>query len=422
LNIGYELVNKVLTEGIIIPLLDAGFNRQWLEGVGTGNEVIFTGIDRQAYQWILTHWKRHKKVPEVDLFREHYPVSTYKLAPTSTTLDQLIELAVDKVNSFLVAELIGKTIDLHDIGDYDTAISLLKTESARLNTDLRFRRARADVLNDGTFDIDALLNREVSEGLPFGIHPIDEEFYGFQQGQLITIMGRQKAGKTTFTLNSALSVWQAGYTPLIFSVEMDTDMLRQKLYCLGSHVSHSRMRRGRLRDSEKDKVREFHNELVADEEASIIISKKKSLITVEDIRDEIRLYNPAIVYIDGFDFMVDKNTGKMTRDWQANEFVANELKAIALEEEVTIVVNTQVQEKQYSPKFGIEARTIAAGTGLLKASDLVIGADLTDRQHTLNCVLSRYEYFEPVVIEIDWDTTNIYVLETSSRKLENRGI
>lgn len=422
MNIGYEIVNKVLTENTIVPLLDAGFSRGWLEGTGTGNEVIFTGIDRQAYSWILSHWKKHKKVPDITLFREHFPVHAYELHNTTTTVDELIELAVEKVNSFLVVELIGKTIDLHDVGDYETAISLLKTESSRLNTGIRYRKARADNLNDGTFDINELLEKDVSPGIPFGIKSIDEEFYGLQPGQLITIMGRQKSGKTTFTLNSALRAWQEGYTALIFSVEMDTDQLRQKLYCLGANVSHSRMRRGRLRDAEKDRLRAFHDELTTDDDAFLLISKKKALITTEDIRDEIRLYSPQIVYIDGFDFMVDKNTGKMTRDWQANEFVANELKATALEEEVTIVVNTQVQEKQYSPKFGIEARTIAGGTGLLKASDLVIGSDLTDHQHTLNCVLSRYEYFNPVVAEIDWDTMSIYILESNSRKLETKGI
>lgn len=110
----------------------------------------------------------------------------------------------------------------------------------------------------------------------------------------------------------------------------------------------------------------------------------------------------------------------MTDDWQANENVAAELKTLALEEGIVIIVNTQVQEKQYHAKFGIEARTISSGTGLLKASDLVIGLDKTGAQHTINCVLSRYEYFENTVVEVDWDTMTFIITEKAD--LEGSGI
>lgn len=429
MNIGYELTNKVLSEGNLQPLLDAGFNKTWLDGTGTGSNVIFTGIDQQVFRWILKHWNRHKKVPNISLFREHYPESVYPLSSSPSSLDELIDLAVEKINSFLIAELIGKTIDLHDLGDYDTAISLLKAESDRLSTNVKYRKSRSDNLTDGSFDVEALLNTEIERGIPFGFDAVDDEFWGFQPGMLVSVMGRQKAGKTTFTLNSAYNAWRQGYSVLFFSVEMDTEMLRQKLLCLGANVNSGRMRRGRLRDSEKERVREFNRILTAGDEDDpfFVISKKKSLITVDDIREEISLYNPNVVFIDGFDFMLDKHTNKTTRDWLANEHVAYDLKSLSLGnnpvgEELVVVANTQVQEKQYRPKFGIEASTISNGTGLLKASDLVIGVNKDDKNYrTINCVFSRFEYFEDVVVDINWDTMEFFVLN-DRRKLENKGI
>lgn len=413
MNIGNEIVSSILREGRIGVVLDAGLNNSWLVDSGTGSEVIFNGMDRQAFQWILSHWTRHHKVPSIDIFRANFPYESYRLSESDVELEELVELAADRINGYLVADLIGRTIDLHDANKMDKAISLLKAESARLGNSIKYRTSRADNLSDADFDIDDLLNRNLEMGIPFGIYPIDESFYGFQPGQLISALGRQKAGKTTFMLNSALNAWREGYTVLFFSVEMDTDMLRQRLYCLGSHVSPSRMRRGHLRDSEKERVRAFHAELSAngEDDGRFFISKKRSYITIDEIKEEIAAVNPHVVYIDGFDFLIDKQTRRSTTNWEANEIVAGELKTLAMDEYITFVVATQVQEKQYHRKHGIEARTITGGTGLLKKSDLVIGLDKTDQYHTISCVMSRYEYFDDVVLEIDWDTMTITILE-----------
>lgn len=409
MNVGYEIINTVLQKGGLTSVLDAGFHASWLNGIGTGSNVIFTGTDKQVYQWILKHYNRHHKIPALELFREHYPEETYPLKESHISIDELIEVAADKVNSYLIADLITRTIDFHDEGKIGSAISLIRSEAPRIGTDIKYRPARADDLNDPEFDIEEFLSRSIDMGVPFGIQSIDEDFYGFQPGQLVTLMGRQKAGKTTFTLNSALHAWESGYDVLFFSVEMDLDLLRQRLLCLGAHVSPSRMRRGKLTTADKKRVKDFHEKMTSEGEVSFLLSKKKSLITLDDIYAEASQYEPHVIYIDGFNFMLDRRTNKTADDWQANESLAAELKTFALERERVVFVNTQVQEKQYHAKFGIEAKTISSGTGLLKASDLVMGADKDSAtfKHTINCVMSRHEYFADVVLDIDWDTMTI---------------
>lgn len=405
MNVGHELVCNVISESKITSLIESGFNGTWLTANGSGSEVIFSGEDKQVYQWILDHWKRHHKVPSEQLFAENFPAYPLSRA-SSDNIDELIYLAMSKVQSFLVAELIGKTIDLYDTGKVDNAVALLSTESDRLHKSLKYRTYRSDNLA-GEFDVESLLVRDFSMGIPMGLKIIDDEFFGFQPGYLVTFLGRQKAGKTTFMLNSALKSFEEGYTVLFFSVEMDVDMLRDRFYCLGAGVSPSRMMQGKLHDSEKSRVREFHAKLADPERPDFFISKKKSLITIDDVIEEIEYCNPSVIYIDGFNFMYDKRTKATGNDWQANENLAAELKTIALENGTTIVVAAQVQEKQHHAKFGIEARTIAGGTGLLKASDLVIGLDKEGDEHTISCVMSRYNYFNNVVADINWNSMEI---------------
>lgn len=419
MNIGYEIIRRVLQERDLSPVTTHKLNLQWLNGTGTGSEVIFSNIDREVYQYINKYYNRHHKVPSLEIFREEYPDSSYPLTPLtplSPSLDEIIDLAQERVNSFLVADLLGRTIDLHDAGRIPQAIALLRSESDRLGIGFEGRKNRSDNLADPDFDIEELLARQLEMGIPLGIRPIDKEFFGFHPGQLITLLGRQKAGKTLFTLNSAIHAWDKGYRVLFFSVEMDVEQLRERFYALGSEVSLSRLRRGKLLSEQKERVREFHSRLGGKDDPGFILSKKKALVTVEDILDEIKLHDPNIVYIDGFNFLVDRHTKKTTYDWQANENVANELKSIALEQNIVVFVNTQVQEKQHHRKHGIEAASIAGGTGLLKASDLVIGADKEGDEHTISCVLSRYEYFEPVVVEIDWEKMKFRWLELDDKE------
>jgi hypothetical protein len=424
-NIGREIISAVLKDNHVQTLLDAGFSNNWLFGSNTGSEVIFAGADKQAYAWILSHYRRFRKVPTLSLFRENFPEESLRLSDDNISLSELTELAEKKVNSYLVADIIGRVIDLHDKNRISDAVTLLRNESERISNGIKYRPSKADDLSDPSFDISTMLDRTIEPGIPFGISKIDEEFFGFLPGQLITLMGRQKSGKSWSTLLSAVNAWKEGYTVLFFSVEMDTSILRDRLYCIGAGVSPSRMRRGRLLPAEKRKVIEFHDQFIntseEEGESRFFISRKRSLITTDDIREEIARYNPNIVYIDGFSFMLDKKTNRMTSDWQANENVADELKGIAMEEEIVIFVNTQVQEKQYVAKHGIEARSIASGTGLLKASDLIMGQDKEADCITYNCVYSRFEYFDNVVVELNWEHMTFSEIEPGE-KLKEMGV
>lgn len=422
MNVGRELISKVLISGNVVPLIDTGFTIPWMRGSSSGSEVIFVDVDRQAYLWILNHWGKHHTTPSLEIFREHFPEEVYPLSSSTSSIEEIIDLALEKVNSYLMSEIIGKAIDLHDSGHVDRAVAFLQAESLRIGTSLKVKADRADNLGDVEFDLEEFISREITKGIPLGLYPVDDTFYGFQPSQLVTLLGRQKAGKTTIMLNSALKAWEEGYDVLFFSVEMDVELLRQRLYSLGAHVSPSRFRRGHLKEHDKQSVRDFHQRMSNDTDVNFYISKKKSMITVDDILTEVRLYRPHVVYVDGFNFMLDRETRRLTQNWEANENVAAELKTLALEENIAVVVATQVQEKQYHAKHGIEASTIMGGTGLLKASDLVIGLDKDEGYHTVSCVLSRYEYFENVVLEIDWDNMNFNILEGMTIDYEGRGI
>lgn len=418
MNLGNELVSNVIVTGNITAFTDCGLNSIWVTSPSAS--VILAGNDKAAYDWLLKYYSRHHTVPSPGIFKEQFPEASYKLQKEVIPAGELIDLIFDKISSYQVADLITKAIDLHKENKIAEAIELIKTSSASLSNDVVSHSTGYDITSPD-FNIDKLLDTELEKGIPFGFDRIDDVYWGFQPGELVTLLGRQKSGKSWSTLYSAYNAWLAGFTVLFFSVEMGEQLLQQRLLCLGAHVSPSRMRRGVLHPGEKDKVRKFQKELTDNGQGRFIISRKKTLITIDDISEEVAKYRPHIVYVDGFSFMVDRRTGRMTDDWQANENVAAELKSFSMEKEIRTFVNTQVQEKQYNSSRGIEARSVAGGTGLLKASDYVIGQDKEDNLVTYSSVRSRFEDFYDFNVDIDFDTMTFSVLNPEE-KLEEKGI
>lgn len=422
MNLGLEVVSSVLTTGELSHFTDCGFNSVWLSSPSAS--IIFTGLDKAAYEWLLKYYARHHVVPSLDIFREQFPEVSYKLQKEIISTGQLIDLVFDKVSAYQVADLITKSIALHDAGKISEAVELIKSTASTLSPDVISLSSGYDITSPD-FDINKLLDTELEQGIPFGFNQIDDVYWGFHPGQLVTLLGRQKASKSWLTLNSAFNAWMKGYSVLFFSVEMGEELLQQRLLCLGAHISPSRMRRGNLHPGEKEKARDFQSLLSKNGQGRFIISRKKTLITLDDIAEEVSKYRPHIVYIDGFSFMVDRRTGRMTDDWQANENVAAELKAFSMDKELVVFVNTQVQEKQYNSSRGIEARSIAGGTGLLKASDYVIGLDKDKETKiiTLSSQRSRFEDFDDFHMEINFENMSFTIKELETEeKMEGKGI
>jgi archaellum biogenesis ATPase FlaH len=386
----------------------------------SGSEVIFVDNDKRAYKFILSYYQKHKVIPSTEIFRTSFPESTYPFSSSVIPLTELMDLSLKRMKSYRVAALVNKVLDYRDANDIDGAIEYIQSEISRFNNSSADSSTTYDVASP-SFDLDSLLSTELKMGIPFGIPDIDSAFWGFQPGQLITLLGRQKSSKTFCTLNSAYHAWLDGFSILFFSVEMGEKLLHERLLCLGAHVSPSRIRRGTLTSNDQVRVREFQEKLNNGGTNRFVLSKKKTLITVSDIAEEIERNRPDIVYIDGFSFMLDRKTNRMTDDWQANENVAAELKSLAMEKNIAIFVNTQVQEKQYSASAGVQAKNIQGGTGLLKASDLIIGLDRENDNLTLSCQMSRFEDFDDVHVNIDFDTMTftIYHLDDS---LKAKGI
>lgn len=73
-------------------------------------------------------------------------------------------------------------------------------------------------------------------GLPCGYPALDAITEGMKPGELIVLAARPGVGKTALALNIALHVAQLGYGVGIFSLEMDRELLLQRLASIVLHI------------------------------------------------------------------------------------------------------------------------------------------------------------------------------------------
>jgi archaellum biogenesis ATPase FlaH len=418
MNLGRELVALALREKNLKPFMNAGINDDFMSSASSA--AIFTEHDGSAYKYLLSHWATHKKTPSIDMFRLTFPEGSYRLPKTDYSVDELLELFDEDYRRY-ESEIAAMDIaDAVEAGNYDGAVDVMlsqakKIRNARVSKDIHLRWDSME------YDYENRIAREIFEGVFTGIPEIDESFAGFQPGNLITYLGRAKAGKTSFLLMSALAAWRSDKRVLFLTVEITADGVADRLDAFGASISYADYTRGELTHPDKEALRAFRREMEGTDEGFVVV-QPQSKYTLTDLEYDIDRYEPDVVFVDGFYFLIDRNTGKSGGSWEGHDNLARELKELALRHNLCMLTTMQVREKQLSGKKGkgIDDGAIMGGTGLIMASDMVLGFDADDQAvHTISCTRSRTGYLRTVRGIWNWNRCSFTVTEIPGGGMTN---
>jgi replicative DNA helicase len=84
-------------------------------------------------------------------------------------------------------------------------------------------------------------------GVPTGFHDLDARTAGLQPTELIILAARPAMGKTSFAMSLAQNAATSGGWPcLVFSLEMSSTQLAERMLCSEARVDSSALRRGQL--------------------------------------------------------------------------------------------------------------------------------------------------------------------------------
>lgn len=100
-------------------------------------------------------------------------------------------------------------------------------------------------------------NKEGVRGVPTGFPDLDKILSGFQKSDLIVLACRPSLGKTSLALDIARNVALRKEVPVgVFSLEMSTEQLIDRLLASEAHIDLWKLRNGRLSEDEFPRLRD----------------------------------------------------------------------------------------------------------------------------------------------------------------------
>ncbi len=121
-------------------------------------------------------------------------------------------------------------------------------------TDRQIKRefvTMGDAVNDYFDRIEHLMqNQHESIGVPTGFRDLDTLLGGLQRSDLLIFAGRPGMGKTSFMLSAAVNAARLGARVAIFTMEMGTEQLIQRMVSMETGIGTQHLRLGRLNPQE----------------------------------------------------------------------------------------------------------------------------------------------------------------------------
>jgi replicative DNA helicase len=186
-------------------------------------------------------------------------------------------------------------------------------------------------------------------GIPTGYIKLDEMLTGFQPSDLIVLAARPSMGKTALALNIARNAAVLYKHPVaIFSLEMSSRQLAQRLLCAEASVDSHRVRSHRLPDEDWGRLSTAVGRLA---DAPIFIDDTPALGVFEMRAKARRLqveHGIKLVIIDYLQLM--SSPPRMENRQQEISFISRSLKALSKELNVPVLALSQLSR-------AVESRT-----------------------------------------------------------------
>lgn len=220
--------------------------------------------------------------------------------------------ALTSLNSDIssLSRITAKVRDI-DVTDVDDAIAYFdKQREAAMNGDVGIRS------NIASFDV----------CLPMGI----------SKGQLGVLLAYPAIGKSWLALYLAVQAWKNGRTPMILSLEMTEQEVRNRIFAIigDGKWSHRALSSGRVN---QDEFKEWAKENLEGKPPFKIISNDGgSEVNPNVVRAKIDQYKPDIVFIDYLQLMTD-NSGSSQNETVKIKNLSRELKLLAISEQIPVI-------------------------------------------------------------------------------------
>jgi len=403
MNAEYSLINAVITQGHIIPLLkriDASF--------------FDVELHKNVYLLLLDYYNKFKKVAPSSVIKQKYP--DFEPIEENGQIDFFIDEIIQKKCERRLTSILSESVNKLREGKSQEVIEYISSEVKGLKNSIH---TEEDI--DITKNTERRLDRYIQTaqganhgliGITSGFKSVDNLTGGFKNGELIVVMAPTGTGKSFLCTHFARAAWLAGYKPLYISLEMSDIQISYRFDALITGLKHKFIKHAQLNEEDLTKYKK-HLQDIKEGRPSFIISNP-SRCTQNTVYNKILEHKPDICVVDYISLMQDE---KKNKDWQAVDSIMKDLKNIANDKQISIPIIAIAQVNRGFDRNSQELPQlddVARSDSISHHADIVIAIHqntaLKDECEMLFGIIKQRDE-ENMQMKLHWDLRNSIIEE-----------
>jgi replicative DNA helicase len=383
---------------------------------------LFTS-HKDIWDGLKSYYYKFKAVPEAGILLEKFKdfeIDTNIKAETGYYLDKL-------KNEYLSNRIKNILIKSGSMLKEDAASRVLSEMQSQLASLSKFTSNVRDLdITDAEnaikhFEATKVRSAEMggSPGIKTGFEAIDLAYpTGMAPGHLIVAIGWPGRGKTWFTSYLACKAWEQGFKPMIVSLEMSPENMRDRIYTmLGSGLfKASELATG---DINIDDFKSWSNKKFENKNGFVLVSNEgMAEVTPATIQGKIDQHKPDLVILDYHQLFSDnkKSMGATER----NMNISREFKMLAMTNgipviDITAATMDDVSDQDNPPMLS----QVAWSKAIEYDADMAIAIHKYTGTQMIEVVSRKNRHGQEFGMYLDWDINRGIVKEIYENPFAN---
>lgn len=388
-----KLINSVCENKDIAVLMDANV------------DDLFVGYG-DVWESLKSYYAKFRSVPDISILQERhsdlekievggdsrYYLESLKNEYMENRIGRILEVASSKHKHESAARLLEQLqTQLSKLNKYTNSVRDLDlTDIEAAEAHFQKVRERAELMGG-------------SPGIPTGIQFIDSAYVtGQAPGHLIVTIGWPGKAKTWFTSYLACQAFAQGFKPMIFSLEMTPENMRDRIYTImGSGLfSASGFSRG---DVDIDNFRTWSKKHFDGKKGFVVVSNDGlNDVTPNVIQGKIEQHRPDMVILDYAQLLSDNRKSDAMTPRMMN--LSREIKNLAVTNEIPVNLITAATAEESSDRDDPPTlNKVAWSKAIEYDADMAYAVQRHDDSNLVEIVGRKNRHGDLFAGFLDWD-------------------
>jgi len=376
---------------------------------------------KKEWEYVVDFYRKHGESPPLDHFEKLFP--DFDLTPSDAPMSFLIEELRNRLMYNLATAAMKEATEHLKQKDSGKAVDVFR--SMVLKAELQTRPSKDVDLVENPLDrlkeYDERVEKGGLLGLPSPWPILDDVTLGFMAEELWMIVARGGVGKSWCEVVGSRFHWTMGIRSLLVTKEMAVRQIIQRFDAAHARIAHKRLRSGELTTDEYERYRETLEQMEESRVPFLVSGDDEGTGGVSGILAKIDRYRPGVVWIDGLYLIEDERRGKGEAGWEKLKNVTGDLKAVARQRGIPIIVSHQFSKEGREDQGS--ADTLAYGDiqkwfdgilGMYQSEDLRLNREMMFK-------LLKHREGERCEFVANWDLENM-LFEEKGAALDDVGV